>query len=49
MVEMRYLPYGMLVANFSLAVSRRWTGKDGQTQEKPFDWQQFMETGRKLR
>lgn len=33
-VEMRYLPTGDAVANFSLAVSRRWTGKDGQTQEK---------------
>ncbi len=32
--EMRYTPSGTAVANFSLAVSRRWTGSDGQTQEK---------------
>lgn len=33
-IEMRYLPAGDAVANFSLAISRKWTGKDGQKQEK---------------
>jgi single-strand DNA-binding protein len=32
--EMRYTPSGTAVTNFSLAVSRRWTGNDGQQQEK---------------
>ena len=32
--EMRYTPSGTAVANFSLAVNRRWTNADGQTQEK---------------
>jgi len=32
--EMRYTPSGTAVANFSLAVSRKWTGNDGQQQEK---------------
>ena len=32
--EMRYTPSGVAVTNFSLAVSRTWTSKDGQKQEK---------------
>jgi single-strand DNA-binding protein len=32
--EMRYTPSGVPVATFSLAVNRRWTGQDGQKQEK---------------
>jgi len=32
--EMRYTPSGTAVANFTLAVNRRWTNADGQTQEK---------------
>lgn len=32
--EMRYTPSGVAVASFSLAVSRSWTGQDGQRQEK---------------
>lgn len=32
--EMRYTPSGVPVASFNLAVSRNWTGQDGQRQEK---------------
>ena len=32
--EMRYTPSGVPVTSFSLAVNRRWTGQDGQQQEK---------------
>lgn len=32
--EMRYTPNGDPVTNFSVAVNRRWTGRDGQPQEK---------------
>lgn len=32
--ELRYLPSGDPVANFSVAVNRKWTGRDGQPQEK---------------
>ncbi|MEX1019017.1 MAG: single-stranded DNA-binding protein [Litorilinea sp.] len=32
--EMRYTPSGVPVTNFNVAVSRRWTGQDGQSQEK---------------
>ena len=32
--EMRYTPSGVPVTNFSVATSRRWTGQDGQPQEK---------------
>jgi single-strand DNA-binding protein len=32
--EMRYTQSGVPVTSFSLAVSRRWTGQDGQQQEK---------------
>ncbi len=32
--EMRFTASGVPVTNFRLAVSRRWTGADGQAQEK---------------
>jgi|SRR5579875_1739425 len=32
--EMRYTPSGSPVTNFSIAVNRRWTGRDGQPQEE---------------
>ncbi len=32
--EMRYTPSGQAVTNFSVASSRKWTGTDGQPQEK---------------
>ncbi|RME86045.1 MAG: single-stranded DNA-binding protein [Caldilineae bacterium] len=32
--EMRYTPSGVPVTSFSVAVNRRWTGQDGQPQEK---------------
>ena len=32
--EMRYTSTGVPVTSFSMAVSRRWTGQDGQQQEK---------------
>jgi len=32
--EMRYLPNGTPVTNFSMASSRRWTGQDGQSREE---------------
>jgi single-strand DNA-binding protein len=47
--EMRYTPTGVAVTNFSLAVSRSWTGKDGQRQEKTIwfrinAWDKLAET-----
>ena len=32
--EQRYMPSGDAVTSFSVAVSRKWTGKDGEQQEK---------------
>ena len=32
--EMRYLPNGTPVTNFSVASSRKWTNKDGQKQDE---------------
>ena len=32
--EMRYTASGVPVTSFSVAVSKRWTGQDGQKQEK---------------
>ena len=32
--EMRYTPSGVPVTTFNLAVNRRWTGQDGQQQDK---------------
>jgi single-strand DNA-binding protein len=47
--EMRYTPTGVAVTSFSLAVSRSWTGKDGQRQEKTIwfrvnAWDKLAET-----
>ncbi len=36
--EMRYTPNGQQVASFSLATSEKWTGHDGQTQERTIWW-----------
>lgn len=36
--EMRYLPSGQQVTNFSMATSERWTGQDGQPQERTIWW-----------
>lgn len=32
--EMRYTPSGQAVTSFTMATSRKWTGADGQAQEK---------------
>ncbi len=32
--EMRYTPSGTAVTNLNVAVNRKWTGRDGQQQEK---------------
>ena len=32
--EMRYTPSGAAVTNFSMATSEKWTGQDGQQQER---------------
>ena len=32
--EMRYTPSGQAVTSFTMATSRKWTGQDGQQQEK---------------
>ena len=37
--EMRYLPSGQPVAKFSVATSEKWTGQDGQPQERTVWWQ----------
>lgn len=36
--EMRYTPSGAPVTNFSVATSERWTGQDGQPQERTIWW-----------
>ncbi len=36
--EMRYTPSGTAVTNFSMATSERWTGQDGQPQERTIWW-----------
>ena len=47
--EMRNMPSGVPVTNFSVATSRSWTGEDGQRQEKTVwfrvaAWQRLAET-----
>jgi single-strand DNA-binding protein len=32
--EMRYMPNGSAVTNFSVAVNRKWRGQDGETREE---------------
>ncbi len=36
--EMRYTPNGTPVTNFSMATNERWTGQDGQPQERTTWW-----------
>jgi single-strand DNA-binding protein len=36
--EMRYLPSGTAVTNFSLATNESWTGEDGQKHERTIWW-----------
>ena len=36
--EMRYTPSGQTVTSFSLATSEKWTGQDGQHQERTIWW-----------
>jgi len=36
--EMRYTPSGQAVANFSMATTEKWTGQDGQLQERTIWW-----------
>lgn len=49
--EVRAIPSGARVANFSVATSRQWTGRDGQQQEKT-EWHRIVawdnERGAKL-
>lgn len=47
--EMRYTPNGQPVTSFRMAVSRSWTGQDGQRQEKTVwfrvtAWRKLAET-----
>jgi single-strand DNA-binding protein len=47
--EMRYTPNGQPVTSFRMAVSRTWTGQDGQRQEKTVwfrvtAWRKLAET-----
>ena len=43
--EVRYTPSGQAVANFSMATSENWTGKDGQKQERT-EWHRIVVWGR---
>lgn len=36
--EMRYTPSGSAVTNFSMATSEKWTGQDGNQQERTIWW-----------
>jgi len=36
--EMRYTPNGRQVTDFSMATKERWTGQDGQPQERTIWW-----------
>jgi single-strand DNA-binding protein len=36
--EMRYIPSGAAVTSFSMATSEKWTGQDGQKQERTIWW-----------
>jgi len=47
--EMRFTPSGVPVTDFSLAINRRWTDRDGNTQEKTtwykvICWRKLAET-----
>lgn len=43
--ELKYTPGGNAVANFSLATNERWTGKDGQKNEK-VTWHNIVAWGK---
>jgi len=43
--EVRYTPSGQAVANFTMATSENWTGKDGQKQERT-EWHRIVVWGR---
>jgi len=43
--EIRYLDKGQAVANFSIATTRVWTGKDGKKQEKT-EWHRIVAFGK---
>lgn len=43
--ELRYLPSGQPVANFSVATSEKWKGKDGNTSEKT-EWHRIVVFGK---
>jgi single-strand DNA-binding protein len=36
--EMRYIPSGAAVTSFSMATSEKWTGQDGNKQERTIWW-----------
>ncbi len=43
--DMRYTQSGSPVANFTVATNERWTGKDGQSQERT-EWHRIVVFGR---
>jgi single-strand DNA-binding protein len=43
--ELKYTPGGQAVANFSLATTERWTGQDGQKNERT-TWHNIVAWGR---
>ncbi len=43
--ELRYLPNGQPVANFNIATSERWTGKDGNPGERT-EWHRIVVWGK---
>jgi len=43
--ELKYTPGGQAVANFSLATNERWTGKDGQKNERT-TWHNIVAWGK---
>jgi single-strand DNA-binding protein len=44
-VEAKYLPSGTMAASFRLATNERWTGKDGERQERT-EWHRIVAYGR---
>lgn len=43
--EVKYLPSGQAVANFTMATNERWKGKDGQMQERT-EWHRIVVYGK---
>jgi single-strand DNA-binding protein len=43
--EVKYLPSGQAVANFSVATSRAWTDKDGKKEERT-EWHRVVSFGK---